>query len=130
MRHHPLEAAHATTQTGPHGGGVLIIGLDDHEVGTGRQGPIGRQDQESEDGDEEEDGGSKQRFRRSGTEPPPPKVGEGGEDDQPPAPSFFTASRKVFTSSEGFLRPASFSPCRFTQITGTFIFSKGATSVS
>ena len=29
---------------------------------------------------------------------------------QPPAPSFLTASRKLLTSSEGRLRPASFSP--------------------
>ena len=49
---------------------------------------------------------------------------------QPPAPSFFAASRKVLTSAVGFLRPSSFSPWRLTQITGTFIFSSGATSDS
>ncbi len=45
------------------------------------------------------------------------------------APSFFTASRKVFTVALGALRPSSFSPWRLTQITGTFIFSSGATSL-
>ncbi len=49
---------------------------------------------------------------------------------QPPAPSFFAASRKLRDLRVGFLRPSSFSPCRLTQITGTFIFSSGSTSAS
>ena len=47
-----------------------------------------------------------------------------------PAPSLFAASRKFLTVAVGGLRPSSFSPLRFTQITGTFIFSTGAMSVS
>src|SRR6201999_2174584 len=45
------------------------------------------------------------------------------------APSLAAASRKFLTVAEGALRPSSFSPCRFTQITGTFIFRTGAMSV-
>ena len=47
-----------------------------------------------------------------------------------PAPSLFAASRKFLTVAVGGLRPSSFSPLRLTQITGTFIFSTGAMSVS
>src|SRR5690606_5845153 len=46
------------------------------------------------------------------------------------APSFAAASRKFLTSAVGFARPPSFSPRRFTQMTGTFILSSGTTSVS
>src|SRR5689334_7461898 len=46
------------------------------------------------------------------------------------APSFLAASRNVFTVALGALRPSSFSLWRLTQITGTFIFSSGATSLS
>ena len=46
------------------------------------------------------------------------------------APSFFAASRKFFTWAVGGFPPSSFSPWRFTQMTGTFIFRSGATSVS
>ena len=50
-------------------------------------------------------------------------------EDAQDAPSFFAASRKFLTVALGALRPSSFSPWRLTQITGTFIFSSGATSV-
>ena len=50
-------------------------------------------------------------------------------DNAQDAPSFFAASRKFLTVALGALRPSSFSPWRLTQITGTFIFSSGATSV-
>ena len=46
------------------------------------------------------------------------------------APSFAAASRRFLTVASGALRPSSFSPCRFTQITGTFIFSAGPMSDS
>ena len=39
------------------------------------------------------------------------------------------ASRKVFTSASGFLRPSRSSPWRFTQITGIFDLRHGSTSV-
>src|ERR1700733_4037707 len=45
------------------------------------------------------------------------------------APSLAAASRKFLTVAEGALRPSSFSPCRLTQIPGTFILSTGAMSV-
>jgi hypothetical protein len=46
------------------------------------------------------------------------------------APSFAAASRMFLTVASGALRPSSFSPWRFTQITGTFSFSAGPTSAS
>ena len=45
-----------------------------------------------------------------------------------PAPSSFAAARRFFVCAVGGFRPSSFSPWRLTQITGTFIFSSGATS--
>src|SRR6185312_88365 len=50
--------------------------------------------------------------------------------DAQDAPSLATASRKFLTVAEGALRPSSFSPWRFTQMTGTFILRTGAISVA